>query len=231
MCGNDFRAMDVRHPQYLGTAPMIQLTEVTRAQGGERSLEDRGGGRGELQPEYVEIGDTSEEAVNINETTTESVEETEHTENAENNEKLGNTIMVSEISMFTLAVDNLQFNCYQCNRTNSSEKGLTQHLWMKQYPSKEFRHYHFDYCSQGFKKYLEDKKKREEGNMKCNIVNVPKGHIIHSDQNNIWNVNSKCHTITDHTKRHMKIHTISLYSVWQRTYIQEPHKETREDSS
>jgi hypothetical protein len=31
----------------------------------------------------VEIDDTSDEAVNINETTTESVEETEHTENAE----------------------------------------------------------------------------------------------------------------------------------------------------
>ena len=62
------------------------------------------------------IGDTSEEAVNINETTTESVAETEPTENAKNTEKLGNTIMVSEISIFTLAVDNLQFNCDQCNR-------------------------------------------------------------------------------------------------------------------
>ena len=42
-----------------------------------------------------------------NETTTESVEETEPAENAENTEKLGNTIMVSEISIFTLAVENL----------------------------------------------------------------------------------------------------------------------------
>ena len=77
-------------------------------------------------------------------------EETEPVENTENTEKLGNTIM--EISIFTLAMENLQFNCDQCNRTNSSEKGLTQHMWMKQYPSKDFRHYHFDYCSQVYKK-------------------------------------------------------------------------------
>ena len=43
----------------------------------------------------VEIGDTSEEAVNINETSTEPVEEIDPAENAENTEKLGNTIMVS----------------------------------------------------------------------------------------------------------------------------------------
>ena len=52
----------------------------------------------------------------------------------------------------------------------------------------------------------------EEGGMwkkvKCNMENVPKGHIIHSNQINIWNVNSKKHTTTDHTKRHMKIHTM-----------------------
>ena len=35
----------------------------------------------------MEIGDTSEEAVNINETTTESVEETEPAENVENTKK------------------------------------------------------------------------------------------------------------------------------------------------
>ena len=50
----------------------------------------------------MEIGDTYEEAVNINETTTESVGETEPAENAENTGKLGNTIMVSDISIFTL---------------------------------------------------------------------------------------------------------------------------------
>ena len=93
----------------------------------------------------MEIGDTSVEAVNINETTTEPVEETEPAENAENTEKFGNTTMVSDISIFTLAVENLQFNCNQCNRTNSSEKGLTQHMWMKQYHSKDFRYYNFDY--------------------------------------------------------------------------------------
>ena len=37
----------------------------------------------------MEIGDTTEEAVNINETTPESVEEAEPAENAENTEKLG----------------------------------------------------------------------------------------------------------------------------------------------
>ena len=60
--------------------------------------------------------------------------------------------MVSEISIFTLVVENLKFNCDQCNKTNSSEKGLIQHMWMKQYVSKGFRHYHFDYCSQIYKK-------------------------------------------------------------------------------
>ena len=56
----------------------------------------------------MEIGDTTEEAVNNNETTTESVKETEPAENAENTEKLGNTIIVTEISIFTLAMENLQ---------------------------------------------------------------------------------------------------------------------------
>ena len=68
----------------------------------------------------MEIGDTSVEAVNINETTTESVKETEPAENAENTEKVGNTTMVSDISIFTLAVENLQLNCNQCKRINSS---------------------------------------------------------------------------------------------------------------
>ena len=102
----------------------------------------------------LEIGDTSEEAVNTNETTTESEEESEPTENAENTEKMGNTIMVSEISISTLSVENLQFNCDQCNKAKLSEKGLKQHMWMKQYPSKDFRHYLFDYCSQVYKKKI-----------------------------------------------------------------------------
>ena len=81
----------------------------------------------------------------------------------------------------------------------TSEKGLTQHTWMKQYPSKDFRHYHFDYCNQVQKKYLKDKKKCKEGNLKSHTENVLKGHIIHSNQINILNVNSKYHTTTDHT--------------------------------
>ena len=75
----------------------------------------------------MEIGDTSERAVNIKESTTESVEEIEPAENAEDTEKLGNTIMFSDISIFTLAVENLQF-CDQCNKTNYFKKGGTQHV-------------------------------------------------------------------------------------------------------
>jgi hypothetical protein len=30
MCGKCFRAMDVRHPQYVETEPMNQLTDVIR---------------------------------------------------------------------------------------------------------------------------------------------------------------------------------------------------------
>ena len=50
------------------------------------------------------------------------------------------------------------------------------------------------------KKYLKDKKKCEEGNWKCNMENVPKI--------NIWNLNTKYHKTIDHTKCHMKIHTM-----------------------
>ena len=73
----------------------------------------------------MEVGDTFEEAVNTNENKTKSVEETEPAENVENTEKLGNTNMVSEISIFTLAVENLQFIWDQCHKTNSYKKGLT----------------------------------------------------------------------------------------------------------
>ena len=107
----------------------------------------------------MEIGDTFEKAVNINETTAESVEETEPAENADNTEILGNTLMVSDISIFTLAAENLQFNCDQCNKTNSSKMGLTQHMRTKQNLSKDFRHYHFDYCSQDYKKTPEGQEK------------------------------------------------------------------------
>ena len=60
--------------------------------------------------------------------------------------------MGSEISILTLAVENLQFNCDKCNKTNSSENGLMQHMLMKKYPSKDFRYYHSDYFSQDYKK-------------------------------------------------------------------------------
>ena len=93
----------------------------------------------------MEIGDTSEEAGNNNETTNESVEETEPAENAEDTEKLKNKTLLSEIPIFNVAVENLQFNCDQCNKTISSDKGLTQYMWRKQHPSNKFRHYHFDY--------------------------------------------------------------------------------------
>ena len=46
--------------------------------------------------------------MNINETTTESVKETEPAVPAENTEKLGATIIVTEISIFNLAVENMK---------------------------------------------------------------------------------------------------------------------------
>ena len=54
----------------------------------------------------MEIGDTSKEAVNIKVTITESGEENDPAEKAENTEKLGKRIMFSDISFFTLAVEN-----------------------------------------------------------------------------------------------------------------------------
>ena len=53
-----------------------------------------------------------------------------------------------------------------------------------------------------------DMNKFEEGNMKCHMENLPKGYFIHSNQIIIWNVNSKYHTTTDHTKGQMKIYTM-----------------------
>ena len=138
----------------------------------------------------------------------------------------GNTIMVSEISIFTKAVENLQFNCDHCNRKNSSQKGLTQHMWLKQCPSNDLRHYHFDYCSQVYKERPEGQEKTcKEGQMKCNMENVPNGHILHSNQIDIWNVNSKHHTTTDHTKAPHEDSSISLFCVGQKSHLQEPHEE------
>ena len=89
-------------------------------------------------------------------------EKTEPAESTKNTEKFGNTIM--KISIFTLVVENLQFNCHQCNRTNSFKKGLKQRMWIKQNSREDFRHYHFDHCIQVYKKYWKDKKKCEECN-------------------------------------------------------------------
>ena len=58
----------------------------------------------------------------------------------------------------------------------------------------------------GFKKNTWRPKKCEEGTLKWNMENVPKGHIIHSILNNIWTVNSKYRTTTDHSRSHMKSH-------------------------
>ena len=55
-----------------------------------------------------------------------------------------------------------------------------------------------------------DKNKCEDGKMKCNMENVQKGHIIHSNQISICNVDSKYHTTRNHTKRQMKIHTMKI---------------------
>ena len=57
-------------------------------------------------------------------------------------------------------------------------------MWMKQYPGKDFRQYHFE---SGLEKKLpEGQESCEEGNMKCNMENVLKGHIIYSNQIDIW---------------------------------------------
>ena len=49
----------------------------------------------------LDIGDTTEEAVSLNEATPESVEETENAENTENTEKSVNVIRAAEISIYT----------------------------------------------------------------------------------------------------------------------------------
>ena len=51
----------------------------------------------------MEIGDNTEEAVNVNETIPEPVEETEPAENAEDTDQSVNAIRAAEISMYTLA--------------------------------------------------------------------------------------------------------------------------------
>ena len=63
------------------------------------------------------------------------------------------------------------------------------------------------------KKIPEGQEKCEEGNLKCNIENVLKEHSIHSNEINIWNVNSKYHTTKDHTKRHIKLYGTRIKSL------------------
>ena len=92
--------MDVTPPQYLRTAPLKQSAGATRTPGGGAGpsrlmgRERRAAARAAL-----EIGDTTEETVIVNETTPEAVEETEPAENAENTEKSVNAIIAAEISI------------------------------------------------------------------------------------------------------------------------------------
>ena len=53
--------------------------------------------------EPIDIGETTEEAVNVNETIPEPVVETEPAENAEDTDQSVNAIRAAEISMYTLA--------------------------------------------------------------------------------------------------------------------------------
>ena len=108
-CGKHFRTMDVTPPQYLRTSPLKQLAGATRAPGGGPAPEDWGGGRGELQPEQLLrlVTLLKKQWMSMKLLRPESVEEIEPAEYAENTEKSGNTIRVSEISIFTLEVEKL----------------------------------------------------------------------------------------------------------------------------
>ena len=75
--------MDVTPPQYLRTAPLNQLAGATAHQGPRRGAGPsrlRGRERTAAARAAIEIGDTTEETVNVNETTPEPVEETEPAE-------------------------------------------------------------------------------------------------------------------------------------------------------
>ena len=79
--------MDVNPPQYLRRASLKQLAGANRVPGGGAGPSRlRGRERRAAARAAIEIGDT-EEAVNVNKTTIEPVEETEPAENAENTEK------------------------------------------------------------------------------------------------------------------------------------------------
>tara|TARA_B110001452_G_scaffold181939_1_gene152800 strand:- start:335 stop:583 length:249 start_codon:yes stop_codon:yes gene_type:complete len=81
--------------EYLRTAPLKQLAGGPRRGAGPsrlRGRERRAAARG-----AIEIGDTTEETVNVNETTPEPVEETEPAENTEL------SVNAAEISFFHLS--------------------------------------------------------------------------------------------------------------------------------
>ena len=78
---------------------MKQLTGATRAPGGGLALSRlRGRERRYAARGAIEIGDTTEETVNVNETTPDPVKENYPAKNAENTEKSVNT---AEVSLFT----------------------------------------------------------------------------------------------------------------------------------
>ena len=84
--------------EYLRTAPLKQLAGGPRRGAGPsrlRGRERRAAARG-----AIEIGDSTEETVNVNETTPEPVEETEPAENAENTEL---SVNAAEIFLFHLS--------------------------------------------------------------------------------------------------------------------------------
>ena len=138
-------------------------------------------------------------------------EENEPAENTENTEKLG-------ISIFTLAMENLQFNCDQCNSTNSSEKGWQQHMWMNQNYDEDFKHYYLIIVVGFIKKLPEGQDKCEERNWKCNMENVQT--II------IWNLNIKYYTTTDHMKIHTTKNPYHCCLCAKKIHLQEPHEES-----
>ena len=72
----------------------------------------------------VVIGDTFEEAVNINETTNGSVKKTEPAEDAENTEKLGNTTMVSEIYFFDFGCGEFAVELWSVQQNKLFWKGV-----------------------------------------------------------------------------------------------------------
>ena len=97
--------MDVTPPQYLRTAPLKQLLGSTRAPGGGAGpSRHRGRERRVAARAAIEIVDTTEETVNVNETTPEPVEETEPAENAKNTEI---SVNAAEIFFFSLELKKL----------------------------------------------------------------------------------------------------------------------------